>query len=284
VTLLEVRWPDGGLQYLENVAADQHLTIQQDAASYATQLALSRMDAKAWVRTNTEPQRLVPTLDASALDRMLAEMESHLGESLEGFKLASDYRGRCVDYGQHDRSIAFFEKLVAARPESARARIELACAYVDKIPTCGGMAAIVSKGTLARRSLDQLDAVLAKEQDLWIANYTRGINHLNWPRALRHSEAAAADLSRCVKLQEKDHQPKSYYVRTYVALGDAQTKAKNHAKARRAWREGLKLFPQSGELTARLEISDDKELLRYVESQRSLQNSIDTDLSFLDRP
>ena len=34
VKRLEVRWPDGGLQVLEDVAADQHLTIRQDPARY----------------------------------------------------------------------------------------------------------------------------------------------------------------------------------------------------------------------------------------------------------
>ncbi|MCP4246699.1 MAG: CRTAC1 family protein, partial [bacterium] len=31
VSLVEIRWPDGGLQYLENVAADQVVTVRQDS-------------------------------------------------------------------------------------------------------------------------------------------------------------------------------------------------------------------------------------------------------------
>jgi len=45
----------------------------------------------------------------------------------------------------------------------------------------------------------------------------------------------------------------------------------------------MKLFPNSQELKERLAIADDSALLRYVESKRSLEQPIDTSLSFLDR-
>ncbi|HWL92668.1 MAG TPA: CRTAC1 family protein, partial [Phycisphaerae bacterium] len=40
VDLLEVRWPDGGLQYMENVRADQFLKIRQNPDQYGIRLAL----------------------------------------------------------------------------------------------------------------------------------------------------------------------------------------------------------------------------------------------------
>jgi enediyne biosynthesis protein E4 len=287
VQLLEVRWPDGGVQYWENVPADQHLSIRQDPARYTTQLEISQSQPKPWQRPKSETDRAVPKLDPAALDRILSEMETRLEGTWANYKLASAYRARCADYNQHDRAIKFFSARVAAQPADWRARLELACAYVDKIPTCGGMAAIVSKGTLARKSLDQLDAVLKEQPDLWVAHYTRGMNHLHWPRALRHSKDAVADLERCVALQERDGRsqsgPKPYGLRAYVALGDAWSKAGQPAKARRAWRQGLKLFPEASELKARLEIENDSALLKFVEKQRSLEHPIDTDLSFLDR-
>jgi tetratricopeptide (TPR) repeat protein len=165
------------------------------------------------------------------------------------------------------------------------ARIELGCAYVDKIPTCGGMAAIVSKGTLARKSLDQLDEVVAKHPDHWVGYYTRGMNHLHWPRSLLHSDDATVDLEQCIKLQTKASpaRPEPYYLRTYVALGDAYTKDKEYIKARKAWKDGQVLFPDSPELKVRLAIADDSALLKFVESKRSLEQPIDTSLAFLDR-
>lgn len=285
VKLLEVRWPDGGMQYLENVAADRVLTIRQEPAQYASQVALTPPSAKVWQRPQTETEPAVPKLSAEELEKMLSEMELRLRQSPAGYKLASSYRARCAAYHQHDRAIKFFKALLAKDPKNQRTRLELGCAFVDKIPTCGGMAAIVSKGSLARESLDQLDAYLAADPDSWVGHYTRGMNHLHWPRALRHSDDAARDFARCVALQEQDgkqgEQP--YYLRAYVGLGDAHAKAGQAAKAREAWRQGLKKFPGAKELKDRLAVTDDARLLKYIENQRTLDRPVDTDLSFMDR-
>jgi hypothetical protein len=286
VKLLEVRWPDGGLQYIENVPADQLLTVRQDPAQYATRLALSQPAPKAWQRPKAaSADHALPKLSAAELDKMLTEMETRLRQSLAGYKLASSYRSRCAAYDQHDRAIKFFQDLLARDAKNQRARMELACAFVDKIPTCGGMAAIVSKGTLARKSLDQLDAYLAADKDSWLGYYTRGMNHLHWPRALMHSSDAAKDFARCVELQEKPGKTgvKPFHLRSYVGLGDAYVKNRQMDKGRDAWKRGLKFFPDAKELKDRLAIKDDAALLKFVEGQRSLERPIDTDLSFLDR-
>ena len=216
---------------------------------------------------------------------MLAEMEAPLRRSLEGYKLANSYRARCAAYDQHDRAVKFFQDILAKEPGNQRARLELACAFVDKIPTCGGMAAIVSKGTLARKSLDQLDAYLATEPESWIGHYTRGMNHLHWPRALMHSGDAVKDFSKCVELQEKSgrNAARAHFLRSHVCLGDAYAKNRQMDKARAAWQQGLKVFPEARELKDRLAIKDDAQLLKHVEAQRSLDHPIDTALSFMDR-
>jgi tetratricopeptide (TPR) repeat protein len=213
-------------------------------------------------------------------------METMLRARPQAYGIASTYRAHCATYGRHDRAINFFLQLVSEKPDDWRSRVELACAYVDKIPTCGGMAAIVSKGTLARKSLDQLDQVIAEHPDLWVGYYTRGMNHLHWPRALLHSDAAATDLARCIELQRKSESagPENYFVRTYIALGDALAKAKKYDRARDAWWQGTKLFTASRELKERLSITDNSALLKYVESKRSLEQPVDTGLSFLDPP
>ena len=202
---------------------------------------------KPWLRSKTQADEVVPKLNAAELDKLLSEMETRLSQSLSGYRLASDYRARCAAYEQQDRAIKFFEKILVVQPTNQRARLELGCAFVDKIPTCGGMAAIVSKGTLARKSLDQFDAYLVAEPDSWIGHYTRGINHLHWPRALRHSADAVQDLARCLELQQRTGKSglKSYYLLPYVALGDAHTKDSQMAEARQTWRQGLKIFPEA---------------------------------------
>lgn len=284
VDLLEVRWPDGGLQYLENVKADQLVTIQQDSAQYASRMAVAVGSPKPWVRNDSKGEAARPKISAEDLDRLLSEMEKQLRERPEGWSPASLYRRKCADNDAHDRAIAFLQELVNETPSDPRARIELACAYVDKIPTCGGVWAVVSKGTLARKSLDQLDAVLKDHPDLWVAYYCRAMNHLHWPRALLHSDDAAADFRRCMTLQTGDDKiGKQYYLRSFVGLGDALTKAKRYDAARKAWRDGKTLFPEAPELAERLAIANDADLLEFVESQRSLEQPIDTSLAFLDK-
>ncbi len=285
VRLLEVRWPDGGLQYLEDVHADQIITVRQDRDRYATQLAIDVDPPKPWVRPTGEDEPQPPALQPDELDALLSDMEQRLRTRPGRFGFASIYRARCAMYDQHDRAIDFLVKLVADKPEDQRTRIELGCAYVDKIPTCGGLAAIVSKGTLARKSLDHFDKVIVDHPSMWVAVYCRGMNHLHWPRALLHSDDAVRDFQRCIELQKLDASStmRPYFVRTYVALGDAHTKTKKYDEARRAWRDGLAGFPESAELKERLAINDNRALLKYVESKRSLQQPIDTGLSFLDR-
>ncbi len=294
-TLVEVRWPDGGLQYVENVAVDRVISVKQDPSQYADRLAVDVGVPKPWKVSEDDKALQQPTIDPADMKRMLTEVEDALrkefppaADGTDGapptFALASTYRARCAQFGQQDRAVKFFSDLVRQRPSDLRLRIELACTYVDKIPTCGGLAAIVSKGTLARKSLTELDAVVTRRQDLWVARYCRGMNHLHWPRALRHSDDAVVDFTQCIKLQQThdDAIRPDYYVRAHIALGDSYAKMSQFDKARKAWREGLRLFPESDALKDRLAIADDA-LLAYVEGVRNLQQPIDTGLAFLDR-
>ena len=295
VTLLEVRWPDGGLQYLEDVAVDRIISVKQDPSRYADRLAVNVGVPEPWKVAEDEKTLQQLTIDPADMDRMLTEVEEALRKEFlpadvgdthaqPRFALASTYRARCARFGQHDRAVKFFSDLVRKRPSDLRLRIELACTYVDKIPTCGGLAAIVSKGTLARKALKELDAVLTRREDLWVAVYCRGMNHLHWPRALRHSDDAVVDFTHCIKLQQMDDDAirPDYHVRAHIGLGDSYTKLSEFDKARKAWREGLRLFPDSDALKDRLAIDEDA-LLAYVESVRNLQQPIDTGLAFLDR-
>ncbi len=287
VQLLEVRWPDGGLQYLENIPADRLITVRQNRSTYATQLAIAVGPPKPWSGGTASARTAadLPPADPEQVERFLGELEERLRQQPVTHLMDSRYRAECVAANQHDRAIRFFRKLVEDRPSDVNARLALACAYVDKIPTCGGLAAIVSKGTQANKSLEQLDRVIADQSELWIAHYARGMNHLHWPRALRHSERAAADFERCLALQRKAGRAnaKSYFERTYILLGDAWAKAEKFDRARRAWRDGLAAFSGSKPLRDRLAIKDNAALLKFVESQRSLEQPIDTDLSFVDR-
>lgn len=283
IQFCEVRWPDGGYQILRDPPVDQLLEIRQDTKLYAAKSVVKVAPPARMRRVPASAASVVAT-DETKLEADLAAMEGSLRSSLGTFSAAGAYRSLCATHGRHDRAIAFFEKLVHERPTESRARIELSLAYVDKIPTCGGLAAIVSKGTLARRSLDQLDRVFRDEGDSWTLRYCRGTNHLYWPRALRHSDDAAQDLRRCIEFQRDSGNPagESYFERVHVALGDALAKAGRFEEARAAWRDGIALYPNSAELRERIPERSDRVLLDFVESRRNLQNPIDTDLSFLD--
>lgn len=282
VKLLEVRWPDGGLQYLEDVPADRVVQVKQDPKRYATRLAIDVGSPKRWKRERNTPK--TPEPPPEDIERLLSEMEERLGARPHEYAPASLYRARCARFDRHDRAIGFFDEMASENPTDTRLRIELACAYVDKIPTCGGVAAIVSKGSLARQALDQVDGVIAQEGGSWVSYYVRGMNHLHWPRALRHSDDAAVDLARCIHMQEETGSPagQPYYVRTHIALGDAHAKAKQFQDARRAWKLGLSLFPDSEDLQQRLAMKTDGEVLKYVVNHRSLEQPVDTSLAFLD--
>jgi hypothetical protein len=279
IRLMEVRWPDGALQYLEDVAVNRILTVSQDPASYVGTPRTAVAPPVPRRPAGTTPAKVVPQIPAEELDRMLGEMEFGLREHPGSHALAQAYRQRCVDHGRYDRCIAFFRELVATESSDPWARLELSVAYIDKIASRGGIAAVVSKGMLASKSLDQLEQVLAQDDDSWLAHYARGVNHLHWPRALRHSDDAVADFRRCLELQGSHNEP-DYYVRTYILLGDALAKLGSYEEARSVWRDGHRLYPESEELRERLTVQDDSALLEFVEQRRSLQNPIDTDLSF----
>jgi tetratricopeptide (TPR) repeat protein len=223
-------------------------------------------------------------VDPARLDRQLSELEARMRKSLDSFRVPSEYRQLCAANQQHDRAITFFCDLANAQPGSWRAHLELSCAYVDKIPTCQGVTALISRGALAGKALDQADMVVSQNPGQWVSHYVRGLNHLNWPRAFHHSEEAIKDLARCVEIQEKQggQAGRPHYLRVHIALGDAFTKAGQYQEGRAAWQRGLGAFPQAGELKARLETKTDPEQLKYVEAQRRLDQPVDTSLAFLD--
>ena len=107
------------------------------------------------------------------------------------------------------------------------------------------------------------------------------MNHLHWPRALLHSDDAAADLQRALEIQEARPAAEPWHARTWLALGDAQAKDNNYDEARRVWREGLTRFPHSEVLHGRLTLADNGALLDHIEEVRGIDRPIDTDLSFI---
>src|SRR5262245_48032502 len=70
-----------------------------------------------------------PSTDLSALERRVASEPENL-------RIAADYRQAAIGAGEFDRSIRFLERL-AQQSGAANAYINLALAYVDKVPPSG---------------------------------------------------------------------------------------------------------------------------------------------------
>ncbi|MEM7052657.1 MAG: FG-GAP-like repeat-containing protein [Acidobacteriota bacterium] len=283
VALVEVRWPDGGLQYLEDVAVDQIIKVRQDPEAYTELMKIEVATPEKRERRLEDMGPQVVPIEPDKLDRLLTEIEQEmLRKDGPQHTLAALYRQEAVTYGAFDRAVDFFEDFVDERPQDDWVRFELHSAYIDKLPTCGGLAAIVCKGTLARKALDQADYLIEKYPDHWPAYYMRGLNHLHWPRGLRHSDDAAEDLERAIELAETSaDEAEEQRILSWVALGDALAKDGRVAEAREAWQEGFRLYPV-GPLEERLAVEGDDQVKAFVEDQRTLERRIDTNLSFID--
>lgn len=279
--LVEVRWPGGKqAQYFENVKAGQVLRVVQSSS----EMAVVRLDAdrpKRW----RKPAAVKPasSLSRAEQDEYLGQLEDNIRIRTRDLKIMSRYRALCAEYDRHDRSIEFLERLAGESPGIRELMVNYGSSYIDKIPTCGGLAAIVSKGTLARQSLDVLNQVVEANPNWWLGYYTRAMNHLHWPAALGHCPAAVADFRKCLELQSAGNgnsRMKPYYVRTHIGLGDAYAKDKEFTEARQAWRAGLAQFPYDADLIERLAFEDDGELRDFILEVRGLELPVDTDLSF----
>lgn len=213
------------------------------------------------------------------------ERESALGHFEKALELNPDapiygneYRLTCVWWHEFDRCIDFLENLVEQNDASINARYHLALAYVDKMPWY--MLGMVQQGQQSNLSMEHLTKIIEQDSIFWGAWYGRGMNHLHWPRMMRHAPDAIADFKQALKLQNELNlsPPKPYFELTYLGLGDAYVKDRDHAEARAVWREGLALFPHSAKLRRRLSIADDEELEAFVKKTRSLRKPINTDM------
>lgn len=230
--------------------------------------------------------------DGAAHHRLakLLQQEDRRDEALDHFEAAiradvnspsycNAYRMTCIWWEEQNRSIDFFEDMVDENQDNLELRLHLALAYVDKMPS--SMLGIVGQGLLSNKSISQLTKIIEKDSSNWSAVYARAMNHLHWPRAMRHAPDAVADFELAIAIEKGMNlsRTKPVFERSYTGLGDALLKDKRHDEARTVWREGLRLYPKSSGLRKRLSIEDNEELEQFMKQARRLNKQIDTDMS-----
>jgi tetratricopeptide (TPR) repeat protein len=201
-------------------------------------------------------------------------LELAISDDPENLRYASEYRQAIIRAKEYDRSLQFFQKAVAEHPNSANLYLNFGFAYVDKIPAAGSVTQVI----LANTALIQFSKAI-ELQSSWIGYYTRGASYLFWPKIFNKGALGVADLEKAMEIQKKGPRH-SYYVRTYIALGDGYWKTDQLEKARATWREGLKQFPGNEQLKTRLSQEGDQ-LKATIEDQFDPNKRVNTDLSEL---
>jgi tetratricopeptide (TPR) repeat protein len=210
-------------------------------------------------------------LAANDYSSALHYFELAINDDPDNVRYGSEYRQAIIHAKEYDRGLQFFQTALAVHPNSANLHLNFGFAYVDKIPAAGSITQVI----LANNAINEFSKAV-ELQPSWIAYYTRGVSYLFWPRVFNRTALGVADLQKAMEIQKKEHRH-SYYVRTYIALGDGYWKTDDLEKARAMWKEGLKEFPDSEPLKTRLAQTGDQ-LKATIEDQLDPNKRVDTDL------
>ena len=221
--------------------------------------------------SDSDYQQGMQALRSNDYANALRLLEAAVTDAPDNLRYASEYRQAAIKSKEFDRSLNFFEKLAAARPQSANVHLNYGFAYVDKIPAAGSITQVI----LANKALTEFSKAV-ELQPSWISYYTRGMSYLFWPKIFNRAPMGVADLEKAMSMQ-KGGARKNYSVKTYIALGDGYWKTDQLEKARAIWQEGLKQFPDNQPLKTRLSQSGE-ELQKTIEANFDPNKRVDTDL------
>jgi len=215
-----------------------------------------------------------------AADRARAASGSSLLEALErdvlgapeSLKAAADYRQQIITERAYDRAIALFERLSKRPGAGANAFVNLAFAYVDKVPVSGS----IRQALLGRDAIRALThAIEIGPSDL--AFYVRGLVNLYYDRAMFHrTDKGVADLEEARRIASQTPNV-SYMPRILQTLGDGYFKLDQREKARQTWRDGLALEPANEPIRTRLAANDDQ-LRSIIDRALDADARVDTSL------
>jgi len=177
----------------------------------------------------------------------LAALETRLTAEPENLKAGAEYRQLAIGDNAYDRAIGLFERLSERPNAGPRLFLNLALAYIDKIPAVGAFRRI----SIGNKATKALTRSIELEPSV-IAYAARGMVNLRFEKGLFHrTPQGVADLEEARRLSaSRSRSP--YVARIYVALGDGYWRLKNRAKAREVWQEAARLFPSDAQFQFRL--------------------------------
>jgi tetratricopeptide (TPR) repeat protein len=210
---------------------------------------------------------------ASAPD--VAVLERAVAADPENITLGADYRQAVIASGNFDRSIDFFEKLAKRKDCGPHLYVNLALAYVDKVPTAGDIRRLY----LGRDAMGALTKAIEKDPTV-LAYYMRGLINLYYNTFIfKRTNRGVADLNTALSMVTAETPP-ALVAHVYVALGDGYFRLNNLAKARETWSAGAARFPRQDAFRERLEKTGEP-LADVVTTALSAGRRVDTSLNGL---
>ena len=218
------------------------------------------------------------TRDA-AFEQRLQTLERMLAAEPEDLRLAAAYRHLTLEAGLLDRAVDVFRALAKRNGSGPNVKINLAMAYVDKVPSAGDIRRLY----LGRDAMNALTQSIADRPSV-LAYYLRGQINLYYNRFIFHRTGnGVADLTQALSMVSPETPP-TLVARVYTALGDGYFRLEDLARARATWSEGRSKFPDDEGLRTRFE-KDGQALLEVVTAALSAGRRADTSLSgFLPQP
>ena len=209
--------------------------------------------------------------DAS-LEQRLRTLEQAVAAEPENLALGAGYRQVTIAAGVFDRAIGFFRRLARANGSGPNVKINLALAYVDKVPTAGDIRRLY----LGRDAMNALTQAIAARPSV-LAYYMRGQINLYYNRLIFHrTDKGVADLTQALSMITNETPP-ALVARVYAALGDGYFRLENLSKAREVWSTGLAVCRDDPGLTTRLD-THGQALLEVVTAALSAGRRSDTSL------
>lgn len=196
---------------------------------------------------------LVAVLSAAPMPRVeqqLTAFEAQLAGDPENLRAGAEYRQHAIAIGAYDRAIKFLEKLTRRPDAGAHAYMNLALAYVDKVPEVGA----IRQAYIGRDAIGALTRSLDRQKD-FVALYIRGLINLYYDTfVFKRTDKGVVDLEEARRMTLSRGEP--WIARIYVALGDGYWRMKQPDRARDTWRDGLRRFPNTPGLADRLSAGD----------------------------